>query len=124
MKKFLLLVAFLPSLVAAQCNPPPQPPAPISVDAGPVPTVVVPPPPDPIPTVAVDAGPPPVPTTTAEKICASLAADNCAEGKAANCAATIQHAIDARLVVVPAACLIAAHSKPAVHACGKFVACP
>lgn len=124
----LVLLALFAAVACNSCAPqpspvPPSPPEPVVVvDAGPTPP---PAPPVPPPVVVVDAGPEPVIDRSVKDACASLAAAGCAEGVLPMCLVKLQQAINDRLTrePVPLACLVGAHTKPAVHACGKFVPC-
>lgn len=94
--------------LAAECPPSPAPPGPDASDAG--------------PPVARDASAPVDASSPSATACANLAALGCTEGKAANCAATIDHVLAEHLTTVNVACLSGAKTKAAAHACG-FVEC-
>ncbi len=132
-KQLILLIALFGFVACNSCVPqpspvPPVPPAPTTIDAGP-------PAPPPV-VVVVDAGPndaggasfggaAPQPDTTpgVRLACDNLAALKCAEGMT-GCYRVLQHVVDVQLTAVPLGCLVGAHSKADVHACGPFVACP
>lgn len=59
-----------------------------------------------------DAGP------GCEGACSRLAALNCQEGIAPNCARVCQHTVDARLTNLKVGCIASATSVDAVRACG------
>ncbi len=128
MRKQLILLYSLFWLVACNsCVPQPAPappPDPVAIaGAGPVPVPTTPP--EPPPNVVVDAGPPvpePAVDPSVKRACDNLAALHCAEGMT-GCYRVLQHAVDAQLTPVPLGCLVGAHSKTDVHACGRFVAC-
>lgn len=117
--KLVPLLALLPLLVAAQCNPSPQPPAPPApvIDAGPAPV------PAPTPTVAMEAGPPPTPSTPVALACANLRALGCQEGSN-GCETQLQHMVDKTITMVNLSCITLAKSKDAARACKPAVACP
>ena len=100
-----ILLATL-ALVACNCQPTPTP-APVPTPAPPAPVL--------------DAEPRPAPDSY-DDACAVLARLGCPEGKAPNCAATMRHADEGALTVVPLACITSATTVPAVRACG-FVRC-
>lgn len=119
MKTLLAIVAvsFLAACNSCAPQPVPVPPVPVVVivDAGPTPA----------PVVTADAGPPaPQPDIdpSVRGVCVNLAALGCPEG-GPSCPVVLQRAFVERITVVPLDCLISAHSKDDVHACGKFVAC-
>lgn len=105
----LLIVAVALALEA--CPPSPALPD-ASPDAAPPPIAVV------------DAAPPlqPDASTPSLAACANLAALGCAEGKAANCAATVDHVVAEKLTPVNVACLTSAKTKAGARACG-FASC-
>lgn len=112
---FTVLTAFV--LACNSCAPQPAPvPPPMPVgDASPGPIDAAPEPDD------VDAARPP----SSQRVCLALHAAGCDEADSVTgCAAVIQHTMDSGLTRVPSACLIAAKTKAAVHACGSFVTCP
>jgi len=98
--KFALFAAL--ALATQGCPPSPAPPAPDAADAAPPP--------------AQDA------SSSSAAACANLAAVGCAEGRAPNCGATIDHVLAEHLTPVDVACLSSAKTKAAAHACG-FVEC-
>lgn len=122
MKNLVLLLLCLFAVACNSCTPQPSP--------------LPPPAPSPSPPVVVadagtamggaspvDPGPEPVVDPGVRLACDNLSALHCAEGMA-GCYAVLQKVVAERLTSVPLACLVAAHSKADVHACGKFVACP
>lgn len=119
--KIIALVLLVGALVACNSCVPQPAPSPSPSPPGPVPTVIV----DAAPPPVTDAAPGPTPDIDpgVRDACANLAALHCAEGMA-GCDVVMQKALVQRLTVVPLDCLVGAHSKSDVHACGKFVACP
>lgn len=114
MKKLCAFVLFAFVAACNSCAATSPAPAPAPTQPAPQPPVVV-----------VDAAPGPTPDVDpgVRDACANLAALHCAEGMP-GCAGVLQKALNERLTAIPLDCLVAAHSKADVHACGPFVACP
>ena len=110
----LLFLAASVFFTTCQTGPFPQPP--------PDPVPFPPEPYDSGPAPVRDAGPEPDLDPGVRDACAALARVGCSEG-GESCGAVLQKVVAERLTPVPLACLVGAHSKSDVHACGPFVAC-
>jgi hypothetical protein len=116
--RLILLFALFSVAACNSCVPQPQPVPPAPTDPT---VVVVPPPPPPV----VDAGPEPNVDRSVKDACRAISAAGCVEGaNLADCEFQVQKALDDRLTPVPLACLVGAHTKDDVRACGRFVPCP